>query len=243
MRKTVVRPLMAGLYQAMQRFQAESPRRLSEDEREGKATALLTRRNLTRFPEKRAYVERVVELIRRLDLTVFAMVAERPAVAPYEGPDCLQTPWQWLRERIHLLVQERAPGSHAVVVFDGRNPVQNVRLDSSFSGFLFRSQAGRRMTRIVPNLLFVDSQLTPGVRLADFCAYVLRVYYENGLDAAPAPGDPYLADIARYAGVIREKSLNFPADRGRRLHGIRTMSAGHFRYVSPGRRAEAASAT
>ena len=79
------------------------------------------------------------------------------------------------------------------------------------------------MTRIVPGVLFVDSEITPGIKLADFCAYILRVYYERGLDRQEPRGDPYLAMIKRYAEIIRQKTFDWEDDDGRKSWGIRTM--------------------
>ena len=170
-----------------------------------------------------------MDLIRNLDVTIFAMVMERPDKPIYRGEDYLQTQHRWILERVDALIERKETGRMATLVFDGRDASENIRLDKCFSNFLFRSVAGQAMTRIVPGVLFVDSEITPGIKLADFCAYILRIYYEHGLDRQDPRGDPYLATIKRYAEIIQQKTFDWEDD-GRKSWGIRTMGKEHFRY-------------
>lgn len=226
-----VRQVTGALHRFMQDFEASIPStaRLRRAEREGKAVVFLNRHAL-RSPEKREYAESVMDLIRNLDVTIFAMVMERPDKPIYRGEDRLQTQHQWLLERVDALIERKETGRMATVVFDGRDPSENVRLDKCFSNFLFRSAAGKAMTRIVPGVLFVDSEITPGIKLADFCAYILRVYYERGLDRQEPRGDPYLAMIRRYAEIVRQKTFDWEDDAGGKSWGIRTMGKERFVY-------------
>ena len=75
----------------------------------------------------------------------------------------------------------------------------------------------------------MDSEITPGIKLADFCAYILRIYYERGLDRQDPRGDPYHAKIKRYAEIIRQKTFDWEDDSGK-YWGIRTMGKEHFYY-------------
>ena len=226
-----VRQITGALHRFMQDFGASIPSttKLRRAEREGKAVVFLNRRAL-RSPEKREYADSVMDLIRNLDVTIFAMVMERPDRPIYRGDDFLQTQHRWILERVDTLIERKETGRMATVVFDGRSPSENIRLDKCFSSFFFRTAEGRAMTRIVPGVLFVDSEITPGIKLADFCAYILRVYYEQGLDRQEPRGDPYLATIKRYADIIRQKTFDWDED-GVRFWGIRTMGKDHFRYA------------
>jgi len=226
-----VRHIAGALHRFSEDFRASagSTVRLRSEEREGKATAFLSRKALLGWPAKRAYAESVMDLIRDLDVTIFAMVMERPDRPIYHGDDYLQPQHRWILERVDALIERKETGRMATVVFDGRSPSENIRLDKCFSNFFFRTPEGRAMTRIVPGVLFVDSEITPGIKLAEFCAYILRVYYEHGLDQQELRGDPYLATIKRYAEIIRRKTFHWDAD-GVRFWGIRTMGKEHFRY-------------
>ena len=152
-----VRQITGALHRFGEDFRAgiSSTTRLRGAEREGKAVAFLSRKALLGWPAKRVYADSVMDLIRNLDLTIFAMVMERPDRPIYRGED-------------HLL--------------------------------------------------------------ADFCAYILRVYYECGLDRQDPRGDPYLTTIKRYAEIIRRKTFDREDEGGGRSWGIRTMGKEHFFY-------------
>ena len=227
-----VRQITGALHRFSEDFRASigGATRLRSDEHEGKAVAFLSRKALLAWPAKRVYADSVMDLIRNLDVTIFAMVMERPDRAIYRGDDYLQTQHRWILERVDALIELKETGRMATLVFDGRDPAENVRLDRCFSNFLFRSVEGRAMTRIVPGVLFVDSEITPGIKLADFCAYILRVYYECELDRQDPRGDPYLATIKRYAEIIRRKTFDWEDESGDKSWGIRTMGKEHFFY-------------
>lgn len=185
--------------------------RIRRAEREGKATQFLTPRALLNFPAKREYAESVIDLMRNLDMTLFAIVMERPDQPIYHGSHKLQRHHWWILERIQGWMEQRYPDRLAAIIFDGRDRQENVRLDKCFGRFLFGHAEGRAMTHIIPNVLFVDSELTPGIKLADFCAYIVRVYYENNLNSTQVRGDPYLSIINRYYGVVASKTFNWHA--------------------------------
>lgn len=63
---------------------------LTREEEEGKAKDFMNRHAITKHMQKRAYAEGFFEMLNDVDLTVFAMVMERPDRAPYEGPELLQ---------------------------------------------------------------------------------------------------------------------------------------------------------
>lgn len=230
LRPQYVRHVSPAFHNLTQGFQEAVPNlRLRKGEREGKATEFLSRSNLLRLDAKRRFAQGVVDLIRDTDLAVLGMVMERPNQPLYRGDDYLRVYYRWLLERVEAYMSRRAPDQYATIIFDGRDPVENKRLDSCFCRFLFRHPDGRDMTHIVPSVHFVDSELTPGVKLADFVAYILRVYYEQELDEND-PQDEYEEHIARYGEIVRAKSFNYTDQYGQQW-GIRTLGSNHFRYA------------
>lgn len=228
LRPQYVRQVSPAFHNLTQRFQDAVPNlRLRKGEREGKATEFLSRSNLLRIDAKTEFAEGVIELIRDIDMTVFGMVMERPHDPLYRGDDHLRVYFRWLLERVQAYMTRRAPDQYATIIFDGRDPVENKRLDSCFCGYLFRHPDGQAMDRIVPSVHFVDSELTPGVKLADFVAYILRVYYEQGLDDND-PQDAYEEHLARYGEIVRAKTFNYTDQHGQQW-GIRTMGREYFR--------------
>jgi uncharacterized protein DUF3800 len=203
--------------------------KLTREEREGKAAALLDRRSLTKLPAKREYAESLFSWLRDFDLTTFGIVMERPTKAPYEGSDILSTQHRWLLERIDRFMEREHPDEMAIPIFDGQDPVSNRNFADCFTGFMARSKIGRAMQHVVPSPLFVDSSLTPGIQIADSFAYVTRLSYEHNLRAG-APSDPYLSAIRRYSVVVREKTINYEREDGLYWYGISTMDSSKFQY-------------
>ncbi len=158
-----------------------APLSLTRGEQEGHAIEFLNRRSLLKSPEKRTYAEALFDFIRDSDLTLFAMVMERPYQNLYQHETFLQPQFRWLLERIERFMERDHPQQFALPIFDGQDPRSNEKLSRCFTSFMARSRIGRAMQHIVPSPLFVDSTLTPGIQIADMCAYVLRISYECNL--------------------------------------------------------------
>lgn len=123
-----VRHIAGALHRFSEDFRVsfDSTTKLRKEEREGKATAFLSRWALLKGgPARRVYVDSVMDLIRDLDVTIFAMVMERPDRPIYHGPDYLQPQHRWILERVDTLIERRETGRMATLVFDGRSPSQN----------------------------------------------------------------------------------------------------------------------
>lgn len=172
-------------------------------------------------------------LVNDADVTVFAMVMERPEKAPYEGPELLQCQHRYLLDRIERFMAEEHPTHMALPIYDNLDPAQTRIFAASFNSFMSKSNAGRAMQHIVPSPLFVDSSLTPGIQIADRFAYVLRLYEENQLQRQGIIGDAYLATIKRYARVVWPKTRNYDRGDGFIFHGISRIAATRFDYELP----------
>jgi Protein of unknown function (DUF3800) len=193
----------------------------------------LDRRSVTRVTSKREYVDSVFELLRDFDLSVFAIVMERPDKELYEGPEFLQTHFRWLFERVDRFMEREHPNHWAIPIFDGQDPGSNKKFSRCFEAFMARSDAGRAMRHIVPSPLFVDSAITPGIQVADLFAYAIRENYENSLFEG-VTSDPYFSALKRYANIVRSKTMNYESETGYVWYGISTMDAGKFVYERSG---------
>lgn len=210
-----------------------APLTLGRREQEGKGVDFLNRHALIRTPEKRTYIEALFDFIRDFDLTVFAMVMERPLRPLYEHETFLQPHFRWLLERIERFMEREHPAHYALPIFDNQDPRNDRKLSVCFGHFMARSQAGRAMQHIVPSPLFVDSSLTPGIQIADMCAYILRLSYEHNLFQDRSVGDPYLSTIKRFATIVQSKTINYAKEDGGSWYGITTVSASRFAYDPP----------
>lgn len=189
-----------------------------------KGRVLLSRSNYRRRPEARALGDEFFTEFPNLPATVFAMVMAGPFESRQQDDNRLENRFRFLLQRIELLASEQ--NTIANVMFDGHSG-QLSGLSERFSGYLFRSEEGRAHRHIADTPLFVDSASSVGIQLADLCAYVVRVYQQNGLfRESPAQGDEYLFAIRRWYRTIAERTRDFVTDSGEPRQGFYFMTQG-----------------
>jgi len=231
-RETDAGHLFRSLF-ALQRTTLEGMGPLTKAEEEGKASVFMNRHAITNHVQKRAYAEGFFDMVNDAEVTVFAMVMERPDKPPYEGPELLQCHHRWLFDRIERFMAEEHPSHMALPIYDALDPGSTRIFAASFNSFMSKSNAGRAMQHIVPSPLFVDSALTPGIQIADRFAYVLRLHEENQLQRQGIIGDAYLATIKRYARIVWSKTREYDRGDGFIIHGISRIAAAKFDYELP----------
>jgi len=212
-----------------------SQMRLNRKEREGKASELMTRRALTKNAAKREFAEAFFDRLRDFPLTVFAVVAERPAKQPYEGADVLQAHHRFLLERINLFMERDHPDDLALLIYDNLDPGNAAKFAASLDTFMSRG-GGKNFRYVVPSALFADSEFAPGIQVADRFAYVVRLNEEEELYQQQVISDPYLSTIKRYAAIVRSKTRNYElpdVEPGFLSYGISTIGADKFIYEAP----------
>lgn len=206
---------------------------LGKADAESKAVVFLNRGSILGHNAKREYVESLFEFLRDFEMTVFGITMHRPERQPYEGVETLPTQYRWLLERIERFMEHDHPKHWALPVFDTRDPGQNRILSESFTAFMATSPEGRAMQHIVPSALFVDSALTPGIQIADWFAYVIRLNEEHELYRQHALKDPYLSAIKRYVSIVKTKTQDHAKEDGFIHYGLATMDASKFDYEPP----------
>ena len=198
---------------------------LGRERDELKGREILNRPTHRRLPEARAFADDFFAALRNLPITIFATVMEAPFGPPQEG-GFLENRFRFLLQRIELLAEEH--DVFANVLFDGHSG-QLSGLSDRFSSYLFRSAEGRANVHIADTPAFVDSASSVGVQIADLCAYVVRVYQQNGLfNSTPAQGDEYLVAIRRWYRIIEERTKNLVAHNGELRRGFYFMAPGDF---------------
>ena len=192
---------------------------------EAKAQKLLNRATFRRHPEKREFVESFFEMCGNFPMTVFAIVMEKPHAPPTADRDFLPMQFRYIIQSIDRFVELNANTDLAAVMFDGDGSQLN-RISERFSNWLFRSAAGRSLTRIAETPFFVDSRFTPQIQVADMIAGAIRIYQENRLHRGVPPGDPFLSAVSRYYRIIQRKTVDIPApgSDAELWHGIYFMS-------------------
>lgn len=92
--------------------------------------------------------------------------------------------WELLCERIENYMREHHSKHRAIIIADDVSPQENRALASSHTRFMeTRTSANLPIRRIIEMPLFVRSELSEGVQLADLCAYNV---YHSALYAKPS---------------------------------------------------------
>ena len=198
-------------------------RSLLGEERAGKelkAHEILNERTFERRPELRELVAEVFDQIQNLDITIFAVVMEKPETEIPRDTIYLPPQYRYILQRVNALLDGEQAMAFVLVDGDGS---QYGGLSAKIERYLNRSSEGQSMTNVVDTPYFVDSRYTMGIQLADLVAGVIRQYYEAELFANPHTSDPYLRAIARYYRTIESKTRELTTPEGYLLRGIYRM--------------------
>jgi hypothetical protein len=121
---------------------------------------------------KLEYVGSVLEICARFRCRAFASIVDKDSPSP--GSDHLRKDYAYLFERFFYYLEDVGASAFGVVVFDELEKVQSHLLISQMDSYFKKTVRGRqRAGRILPEPLFVHSDLTTGVQVADLVAYVV----------------------------------------------------------------------
>ena len=187
-----------------------------------KGLRLINRATFRRRPDIVAFVEEFFSALLNLPITVFAVIIERPSVAPNAGDARLPDQFRFLTQRVQLLAESRE--EMATLLFDG-SAGQLGGLSFKFSSFLYRSEEGRACTNITDTPFFGDSKASAGVQIADMIASVIRQYEEAELYRSVPTGDAFLLTVRRYYRIIEQKTLDQTSHDGYGRPGLYRMPA------------------
>ena len=199
--------------------------------RELKAHDLLNPRTFSRKPELRELVESVFDQVRNLQITIFAVIMEKPERELTNDSIYLPRQYRYILQRANALVSGRPDMALVLVDGDGSN---SGGLSRKLESYLNRFHEGLTMTNVVDTPYFVDSKLTMGIQLADMVAGVIRQYEEAELFRIRHSSNYYLRAIARYYGIIESKTQELiDPNTGFTLQGIQRMPE-RLHYTQPG---------
>ena len=207
---------------------------------EAKAKKLITPGTFRNRPEKHEFVESFFDLVRNLDVVIFAEIMERPTRPPAVHPDFLPMQFRHQLYRVNRLLELESNEELAAIMFDG-NGTQFGGIAIRFSNWLYRSRGGQSLTHIANSPFFVDSKVTPGIQVADMAASVIRQYEERELFRGITSGDSYASSIVRYHRILQEKTRDLDSPQGEDFvwHGFNRM-AEREHYVGEGAGTESA---
>lgn len=153
------------------------------------------------------FVLRVLELCAQHGAKVLASVVDQQAPRP-EG-EFLRKDYAYLFERFYYLLEDRPPFHHGIVVFDELEKAQSHILLGQMEEYFERTATGRmRSSRVLPEPLFVHSDLTTLIRVADFLAYIVSWGVRFGRMERPARNElqPFVdAVLSMRHRAVRER--------------------------------------
>lgn len=152
---------------------------ISEDDRAVLAREILadgtavSRERLTALAQaKLAYVETALELSRKAGATAFASIVPRAAPRPEIG--MLRKDYAYLFERFYYFLNGRPSDPMGYLIFDELDKSASHVLLNQVAQYFVCTKKGRTRSRlIIPEPLFVHSDLTTMVQVADLIAYIL----------------------------------------------------------------------
>lgn len=180
--------------------------------RESGVAEPVTKLELTAYAQASlAYAAHVLELCALHRVQVFASVIEPDAPRPRS--EMLRKDFSYLFERFYYSLELDPERPHGIVVFDELDRTQSQRLSAQMRTYFRETLTGQqRARRILPEPLWVHSDLTTLVQVADLVAYSLNW----GWRLEGHMTRPLREDITPFGAAAAE--LQF---RGRRFDAVR----------------------
>lgn len=185
---------------------------LNNETLEIKSTSFLNRDTLN-HPRKSKYnfIESIFNrCIDYYDCYYAAVVIKNEAVRKVFPRDRLSKHYIYLLQRI----QETAVRQHCdtvIAIIDNSNRRIDKWAAYGFNNYLYRTDGGHSLDRILEVPVFADSEMTIGIQLADLVAGLLRQYYSNGLHCLPKQSheDLYLSKLREYYSIVSRRAPDF----------------------------------
>ncbi len=158
-----------------------------------------TKKQLTALAQaKVAFCERVFELCALHHAKAFASII--PQGAPRPLTNGLRKDYSFLFERFFYFLDDQPGQEHGIVVFDELERSQSHILIGQMAEYFKRTRKGRqRSSRVLPEPMFVHSDLTSLIQVADLLVYIVAWGVRiRRMDLAARPELVDLADAVKY---------------------------------------------
>lgn len=153
------------------------------------------------------YVREILRLCQDYRCKVFASIVKDPQTLP-EDKSMLRKDYIYLFERFFYFLEDKPAEPNGIVVFDELEKSKSHILVTQMDRYFKNSQKGRtRSSLIIPEPFFVHSDLTTGIQIVDFVAYVLswKFRLEKKLDK------PKREELNGYTELV--KNLRYKTSR------------------------------
>lgn len=156
-------------------------------------------RQLTALAQsKLAFVGDALDAAARFRCKAFASIVD-PASPAVDPEDHLRKDYAFLFERFFYFLEDTDRKAMGLVVFDETEASKSIRLSEQMHRYFLRTAKGQaRATQIIPEPLFVRSELTSGVQLADLLAYIVSWGFRSPAATRPARAElePFTARVS-----------------------------------------------
>lgn len=128
---------------------------------------------------KLAYVKEIFRLCQEYFCKVFASIVKDHTTIP-EDKSMLRKDYIYLFERFYYFLEDKPDTPQGIVVFDELDKTKSHLLLSQMDKYFKNTVKGRiRCNLIIPEPFFVHSDLTTGIQVVDFMAYILSWNFRN----------------------------------------------------------------
>lgn len=146
---------------------------------------------------KLAYVHEVLDIAARFRCRAFATIVN-PASPDVSAGEHLRKDYSYLFERFFYFLEDSNRDAMGVIIFDELEASKSIRLSEQMHRYFLRTDKGRlRSSQIIPEPLFVHSEMTSGVQVADLIAYIVSWGLRFGPMDLPARTEltPYVEQV------------------------------------------------
>lgn len=158
----------------------------------------------------------MLELCNQFRLKIFASIIDKEESIPI-SKEMLRKDYIYLFERSYYFLEDQNNRPRGIVVFDELDKSASHLSLGQMDKYFKRTSKGRsRANLIIPEPFFVHSDLTTGIQVVDFVAYIISWNFRIGKMDKPAREelDPYLQLIkplryrtTRRIGIIEEYEI------------------------------------
>ena len=136
----------------------------------------LLSKNAIELPKNREFVSQVIFLCKEVGSVLLAVVQHGTLTLASES-NRLPSLYRALLRRVNTFMEEKFPNDRAVFFFDGIDRQTNRKIAVSFNNFMQKHHWGRAYQNVIPTPFFCDSEVSPGIQLADVLAYRVNERY------------------------------------------------------------------
>lgn len=129
---------------------------------------------------KLSYVAQILQLSQQYRCKIFASIVADPGQSANDKT-LLRKDYVFLFERFYYLLEDMPGEPHGIVVFDELDKSSSHILLTQMDRYFKHTVKGRaRSNLIIPEPFFVHSDLTTGIQVVDFVAYLISWNFRTG---------------------------------------------------------------